>query len=203
MSLDGAARVHHLFQILTLAFGLLTAASSVLLWVSGARLGALRSAQQEAERRTHAAADDALRAELEAARSVVTSSERRVEDLKHGQEPRRLGDEARERFASMLRAAAPGTIDLVAVKGDPESLAFARDLQGIFGEVGWTAAAIREDVFKEPPLGLFLVVHSAETAPRCAGPLQQALEAAGFPAQGEAHRDRPSGSLTLVVGRMP
>ena len=203
MPLDTMARWHVYLQIATLVLGLLTAAGAALVWRTGARLDAVRAARHETDRRRLESDNERLRSELEATRPPASPSSPQAGDLRPDQGPRRVGAEARAKVVSMLRASEVCSIEVLAVKGDAESVTFATELADVVKEAGWTTGAVQETNFKDEPAGLFLVVHSAETAPRCAGHMQQALDAAGFPAQGEAHKDRRVGSLTLVVGRRP
>lgn len=117
-----------------------------------------------------------------------------------GPQARKLSSDQRARLYDMLLKLPKGPIDVVAVLGDGESYAFARELDSLLNSAGWKTQGVSKAVFSGVPAGLIIQVHDKETAPHHAASLQHALGTIGFQSPGELLPQKPENSVTLIVG---
>jgi hypothetical protein len=118
--------------------------------------------------------------------------------------PRRLTPDQQSQLLHTLRANPKGNIDLFCTSGaGSEPCDFAAEIASILKTAGWTVNKIEEGLIMKNKEGLFLKVHSAESAPEYAGLLQNALTAIGFPTGAQEDQNRPEHSLQLLINTKP
>lgn len=181
-SLDAVTTVNWWLGCLLVVFGVLTAATSVMGWVTSSRLATLQGEK-----------------EVEMRRRLDEAEER----LRH----RSLTAEQRTRLIELLRGEPKGSIRVLTTQGDKESIAFGEEMAGVLREAGWTVeghgVTLVAGVIFEP--GLHLYIRNSKNNPARAGSLQRALKSIGFPADGFANERlvEEGEELSIVVGPKP
>ncbi len=159
--------------------------------------------QLDAERRrADAALDEATqsRAELAQANSELKDlkSARQAEVDQYGA----LSPRQREKLLKALSGKPTGSVALVAVAGETDSISLAQGLQETLTQAGWRAT-LREGQFASKPEGLYFVVHSQESMPQFTLQLAVGLAVVDLmpmPAKIRVNAAKPPGSLGIVVG---
>jgi hypothetical protein len=128
--------------------------------------------------------------------------------VNQGLQPRKLTAQQRAlliaALESFLQRVPKGPVKVTAVFGDGESIAFAEELTGVLEVAGWKIDSTGQSTFApKVPVGLFVMVHSRETAPLHGAALQRAFAAAGMPIGADVYSGVPIGVVELLVGRQP
>jgi hypothetical protein len=124
--------------------------------------------------------------------------------VNQGVDRRKLTPEQRVRLIFALRdVPLKGPVNVMAVEGDSESIGFAEELAQTLEAAGWKVETIGRSLFTILPRGLFVIVHSAETAPKHAATLQYAFTNAGEPLPGQVYVGLRPGTVELLVGAHP
>ena len=130
-------------------------------------------------------------------------AERKIEEIGLKQQLREFTAEQQQSFINDLKSKPFGTVEIIAVLGDGESLHFAEVIEKSLKSAGWSTNGVNQAVFSDSLSGLILVVHSQQTAPRQAAMLQQAFSKIGFTAVGLVDVQVPVNSVKLIVGHKP
>lgn len=149
------------------------------------------------------------KAEMPAIVQSMTSSPGGIQagrDVVINQKPawRKLTDEQRVRFLSIVRSLSPakGHVDILSVLGDAESDNFATQLDAVLKEAGWSTGGTSAGIFTGVPVGLVIQVHDKDNA-KDAAILQHALGQIGFQVEGGFQTQVPIGVIKLIVGVHP
>jgi outer membrane protein OmpA-like peptidoglycan-associated protein len=122
-------------------------------------------------------------------------------DARPRQEPRTLTEGQRERLLQALREDPKVPLTVVAISGDNESYAFAKELDTLFDLAQWPTRGVSQQTVNSVPPGLTFVTHSGDAAVLArTARLQEALHAVGVAVQSRALESMPQGVLMLVVG---
>ncbi len=191
-SVDLLGRINIYVKYAMGVFVVLTAIGTFLTLFVSSRIDALKS---EIEAR--------LNERLQTAETTLESTRRELEETRRRQQPRTLTPEQRGQLVKALRSGPRGPVDTISVLGDAESHAFAIELDTLLKEAGWVTGGVSQAVFSGNPTGLIIKVHSKETVPPHAVPLQRALNSIGVSVAAEADSKIPAQSLALVIGRRP
>jgi len=130
---------------------------------------------------------------IQAGRDVVINQERR------------LTDEQRTRFLTIVRADAvkKGLIVIEIPMGDSEAYKFAMQLDSMLREAGWETSVGQNGYASGVPIGLIMLARAANNAPASAGLLQYAFGQIGFKLEAALRDDVQPGNLHLIVGARP
>ena len=230
-SVASVARFNTWMQIAIVVFGVLTAAATALTIVASNRISDLQAkdaallqarlgAAEKANKNVSGQLTDAIRNREEAekalknrllvaessaekARETAAQASTQAEASQRAVQPRVLTSEQKSKLTSLLAAGQKGSADVVAVLGDGEAVAFAREFEGILKAAGWKTKGVSQAIFTGNPVGLTLVVRSTDSAPPYAGQLQRALAAIGLEAFGSIDSRYPANALRLIVGHKP
>lgn len=227
-TIDGLATFNTWIQISIVVFGVLTAAATALTIFASNRISRLQAQEaSELQRRLKVAEDVAqgtttnlkiASEQLAATSEKLTAAEREIQAVKTAAsqartvaeesqrkiQPRMLTPSQRRAFVTALRGSPSGRVDVVAVLGDAESVAFAAELDGILKDAGWPTAGVSQAVYAPSgPVGLFLKVHSKEAVLTHASTLQRAMASAGYEAPAVLDGSVERGYLGIVVGHKP
>lgn len=134
--------------------------------------------------------------------AAAESARQEAERLRERVQPRIITDDQERAFLKMLAQGPSGSLDTTFPLGDAEAEALANRLGVLLKMAGWRIHPFAE-VFATGPIGLSLVIHSPEKAPKYALALQDALGSIGLPAPARINSQRPEGSLALIVGHKP
>ena len=122
-------------------------------------------------------------------------------EARQRREPRTLTEGQREQLLQALREDPKVPLTVVAISGDNESYAFAKELDTLFDLAQWPSRGVSQQTVKGVPPGLTFVTNSGDAAVLArAAHLQEALHAVGMAAQSRALESMPQGVLMLVVG---
>jgi hypothetical protein len=148
--------------LLFVGFGLVTAALGIVSWKFGKDY-----------------ADESGR-ELLAQRERTARAESSLIELRERTRQRTFTLAQREHLISSLKPIRMGGFEIWGQEGDPESSAFAEQLVGIFGEVGW---GMQMMILPDPhaPKGVTVRVHSKDKIPEFAARFVQAAGEIGLP----------------------
>ena len=87
---------------------------------------------------------------------------------------------------------------------DPEGQTFAAQIDDILKAAGWSTTGVSQGAFApHNPMGIFIIVHNAKTAPPYAAFLQRAFDLVGVPLLGEENTQIPEGKVQIIVGNKP
>ena len=115
-----------------------------------------------------------------------------------------LTEGQREQLLQALREDPKVPLTVVAISGDNESYAFAKELAMLFDLAQWPTRGVSQQTVKGVPPGLTFVTNSGDAAVLArAAHIQEALHAVGMAAQSRALESMPQGVLMLVVGPQP
>jgi hypothetical protein len=158
-------------------------------------------AEEEAAKANERAA--ALEKDAAVQRARAATSELELFKLRQRLEPRRLDAEHLGLLTDALkRSPAKGLVNIRIALGDNEAISFAAQLERALKNAGWQTSS-EQAAFRENPIGLFLVIHSAVAAPPHAVFLQRSFDAAGLSLPAEEHTTNPNNDVTLIVGVKP
>lgn len=220
-TIDGLTTFNTWVQISIVVFGVLTAVASY-------RISRLQTREaSELDRRVKVAEDAAqgtttnlkitseklattseklaaAEQEIQAAKTAASQARTVAEESQKKIQPRMLTPGQRRAFVEALQGGPSGQVDIVAVLGDAESVAFAAELNGVLNDAGWQTAGVSQAVYTpNGPVGLLLKVHSKDAVPTHANTLQRALASAGYEAPGVLDGSVQRGYLGIVVGHKP
>jgi hypothetical protein len=147
-----------------------------------------------------------LEVEASRQRERAALAELALLELKQRISPRRITQAQRGLLLDALRhSQAKGKVSITCVTGDGDGIAFAAQIKEILVEAGWETPGAGQSIFVGGnPIGFFVAVHSAETAPAHAAALQQAFKAAGIDLPDIANPNLAGeGTVLLMVGNKP
>jgi hypothetical protein len=125
-------------------------------------------------------------------------------EMRQGQLPRQLTEDQRAQLVQTLREVPHVPLTVVALLGDDESHAFAKELDALFNTVGWATQGVSPQAMHGTPPGLILVYNSSDAATFAqAVRLQDVFHAVGIAAQIRPQKGMPQSLLALVVGPKP
>jgi hypothetical protein len=117
---------------------------------------------------------------------------------------RHLTPQQRATFLEITKGKPKGEIEMRCVAGSAlewQSCKFAKELQSLLIEAGWTVPSIGRAIYlDDPPIGLSILVESAERAPAHAVVLQQSLGAIDLLVPGQLWGKH---KILLMVGVNP
>jgi hypothetical protein len=156
------------FNVLALVFTGLTVISGGFALYFALRIGAIKDA--EAAR---------LRLDLSKQQEKTVNAEKALLELRERTRQRSLTEGQREHLISSLRTVRMGDFEIWSQVGDPESNAFADQLNAVFGDVGWGwQAGILP--YTDAPNGLTVRVRSKGSIPEYAARFLQAAGEIGI-----------------------
>ena len=134
----------------------------------------------------------------------VRTAEQQATEALEQQRPREITQEQRDAFLAFVRDKPKGRIKLWAVAGDRESIRFARELEQLLIEAGFTCEGVTPGVFlPDTPVGITLDTHDRANVPPHALVIQQGLQLLGLDAVGHVIQAVDPGSIELRVGQKP
>ncbi len=220
-SVDGVAKFNNWMQVSIVVFGILTAAATALTIVASNRISRLQAedasrlqTRLQVAEEAAAGTKDALRitsekltaAEqaIQSAKSDAAQARASAEESKAKLQPRSLSSSQRSVLISALRTGPSGAIDIVAVLGDAEGIAFAGELDSALRAAGWPTSGVSQAVYTPSgPVGVLLKVRSRDSAPAHAVVLQKALANAGVEALAILDAKVDAAYVGLIVGHKP
>lgn len=172
------------------------------------------SKQQEraagADARVAGLEQDAANATTEMAKQQAraATAERSLLELQQKIKWRTLTAKQKQEFIALTKDIPKGLLGVTAMDGDPESIAFARQLTAMFKEAGWDPDFGSVTLMGATPVGLDLTVPSkAPVGPDSplyhAAMLEKALETIGFPTNTDENPGLKVGQAVLIVGHKP
>jgi hypothetical protein len=164
------------------------------------------SKQQEraadADARVAGLEQDAASAKTEMAKQQAraATAERILLELRQKIKGRTLTAEQKQEFIALTKNIPKGPLSVTAMDGDPESIAFAKQLVAMFKDAGWNpdfgSITLDLTVPSKAPVGQGSPLYHAAI-------LEKALETIGFPTDTDENRDLKVGQAILVVGHKP
>jgi hypothetical protein len=149
-------------------------------------------------------AQQRVEVELAQQQERAAIAERSLLELRQKVTPRAVSAEQRKHLISALRQAPKGSVQVLCVLGDGEGFAFAAQIDGVLKESGWPVSDLLQGAFgPRNPVGIFMRVKSASTAPPHAAALQHAFESAGIPLPAGEDPTLAEGLTQIVVGNKP
>jgi hypothetical protein len=170
------------------------------------RAGQANERASKAGREAAAANVRAGTLEIEAAkqREKAAAAEKALLEVQRRITPRLLSN---DHFALLVdalkRSPAKGAVKVNSVFGDAEGAALASQLRRALEVAGWPPGGGGQGSYGNNPIGVHLVVHSAQSAPLYASALLTAFDLAGFPLVGAEAPTLPEETVVIIVGNKP
>jgi hypothetical protein len=139
------------------------------------------------------------------AETKLAQAEKALLELQERIKPRRFTTEQEKNLVAALKASPEkGLIEITCVMGDGEGFAFASQIDRILKAADWPTSGANQGVFSpNNPIGFFVEVRSADSAPKFAGALQHAFSVAGITLEGILRPGMAEGHVQIVVGNKP
>ena len=131
---------------------------------------------------------------LEAEKKLVEKIEKTNNKFK----PRILTNEQKGKFVDFI-SKSKGKVVITSVLGDAEAVSFSKVIEGLIVKAGWEIEKTQLAQFNKNPKGVFIGVHSEETAPKYASLLQAAFNSIGIDVTAEINKKLSKHQLELVI----
>ena len=151
------------------------------------------------------AAQQKVEIDLGEQKEKTADAEKSLLELQIRMQPRRISPEQRARLIAILAQGPKGKVSINCVLGDGEGHTFANDIDDVLKASGWETTGVNQAVFGGGgnPVGFFLRIHDAVTAPPSAVLLQRAFFSVGLPIDGVVLPSLTEGTIEILVGNKP